>query len=106
MDMTGILLLAAVYFLPAIVGFARGHASAGGILVVNLFLGWTFLGWVLSFAWSCSNTWRQPAGISYLSSERPPRYDAKRVFEHRIGRVIAWIVGACVLLIVAGLALR
>ncbi|WP_163368141.1 superinfection immunity protein, partial [Klebsiella aerogenes] len=56
MDMPGILLLAAVYFAPAIVGFAREHASAGGILVIKLFLGWTFLGWVLSVARSCSDT--------------------------------------------------
>jgi hypothetical protein len=46
----------ALYMLPAIVGFARKHHQLAPIVVVNLFLGWTFLGWVLALVWSVSST--------------------------------------------------
>ncbi len=52
----GVLLLIfigfAAYFAPTIVAFARHHHQANTILVINLFLGWTFIGWVISLAMS------------------------------------------------------
>jgi hypothetical protein len=39
--------------LPAIVAICNGHVNALAILVFNLFLGWTFLGWVLALVWAC-----------------------------------------------------
>ena len=41
-----------LYFLPAVNGYSRGHHNAGPILVLNFFLGWTFIGWVAALAWS------------------------------------------------------
>ena len=38
------------YFLPTIVAFARRKDNAGGVFVLNSFLGWTLIGWV-DFAW-------------------------------------------------------
>ena len=49
-----LLILLAVYFLPAIIASVRGHFSFGSILAVNTFLGWTVLGWLMAFAWSLS----------------------------------------------------
>lgn len=37
-------LLFALYFLPTIVASHRGH-RVGGILLLNLFFGWTGIGW-------------------------------------------------------------
>lgn len=54
---TGFIMLAVifvVYFLPTILAAARGHQSAGGILVLNLLLGWTLLGWIVALVWACS----------------------------------------------------
>lgn len=39
-----------VYFLPSIV--AAGKKNNGGVLVINLFLGWTLVGWVVALAWA------------------------------------------------------
>lgn len=39
-----------VYFLPAIVGRKKKNASA--IFVLNLFLGWTFIGWIVALIWA------------------------------------------------------
>jgi hypothetical protein len=48
----GVLLL--VYLLPAVVGFCRDHHNQLAIFVLNLFLGWTLLGWVLALVWACT----------------------------------------------------
>lgn len=45
----GILLL---YFIPTIISGARGCDAHNGIFVVNIFLGWTFVGWVVTLAWA------------------------------------------------------
>lgn len=54
----GILLLllgAAVYFLPAIVSMGRDHKNSVSITVLNLFLGWTLIGWVGALVWAFSD---------------------------------------------------
>ena len=48
----------ALYFLPYINALGRKHRSAGAILIVNLFLGWTVLGWIIALSWSCNSNVR------------------------------------------------
>ena len=48
------------YFLPAFVANVRQHRNATAILVLNLFLGWTFIGWVGALVWSFTNSPAQP----------------------------------------------
>lgn len=43
-----------VYFLPCFVAGQRKIKSSGGVFVVNFFLGWTFIGWVVALAWAAS----------------------------------------------------
>lgn len=40
------------YLIPALVAHQRAHKNFSSILVLNLFLGWTFLGWVIALIWS------------------------------------------------------
>jgi hypothetical protein len=47
-----LLLLVGLYFLPSFVAYTRKHQNAGAILIVNIFLGWTFIGWVVAVVWS------------------------------------------------------
>lgn len=52
-----LLIVAVFYFIPTMVASNRGHLSVAAIFMFNLFLGWTFLGWVLALVWSLtSNT--------------------------------------------------
>ena len=44
-----------IYFLPAYVAFKRRHNNRTPILLVNLFLGWMFLGWVAALVWACTD---------------------------------------------------
>lgn len=53
--------LLVIYFLPTIVASQRGIAGTGGVVVLNLFLGWTLLGWVVALAWAYGGAKRAPA---------------------------------------------
>src|SRR5882762_1360446 len=50
----GAIFLLCLYFLPAIIAFSRGKSSAVAILILNLFLGWTFIGWIIALVWAVS----------------------------------------------------
>ncbi len=41
-----------IYFIPSIVG--RHKANAGAIFVLNFFLGWSLVGWVVALVWACT----------------------------------------------------
>jgi hypothetical protein len=41
-----------LYFLPTIIAFARSKRDAVSILLLNLFLGWTAIGWVIALVWA------------------------------------------------------
>jgi hypothetical protein len=36
------------YFLPAIIAAARHTHNSAGIVLLNIFLGWTLIGWVVA----------------------------------------------------------
>ncbi|MCL2615324.1 MAG: superinfection immunity protein [Dehalococcoidia bacterium] len=42
----------AIYFLPTIIAVLRHHRNALAVFLVNLFFGWTFIGWVIALIWS------------------------------------------------------
>jgi hypothetical protein len=41
-----------LYFLPSIIAVARQKRNTLSIFLLNLFLGWTLIGWVLALVWS------------------------------------------------------
>ena len=43
------------YFLPFILAYTRGHHAVRAILLVNLFLGWTVIAWIVTLVWACSS---------------------------------------------------
>jgi hypothetical protein len=46
-----ILTLAGIYFIPTIIAAVRSHQGAS-VFVMNLFLGWTLIGWVVALTMS------------------------------------------------------
>ncbi|MBO7453784.1 MAG: superinfection immunity protein [Alphaproteobacteria bacterium] len=48
-----------IYFLPVIIAKCRGVRHFGSIVVINLFLGMTFVGWVVAFAMACSDNFEE-----------------------------------------------
>jgi len=49
-----------LYFIPTFVAMGKKYFS--GIFLLNLFLGWTFLGWVGSLIWAVSSPRKQEFG--------------------------------------------
>ena len=45
----------AVYFVPTIVALARRHEQTGLVILVNVLVGWSGIGWILTLLW--------PAGV-------------------------------------------
>ncbi len=39
-----------LYFLPSIVASRRAMANKNSVFVINLFLGWTFIGWIIALS--------------------------------------------------------
>lgn len=51
-----VLLAIALYLLPSIVASRRHHHNATAIFILNLFLGWTFLGYIVALVWAFTAT--------------------------------------------------
>lgn len=41
------------YLLPWAIAATRNKSNQGGIFLINFFLGWSFIGWVISLAMAC-----------------------------------------------------
>jgi hypothetical protein len=49
-----------LYFLPSIVALARGVKNSGSVVIVNIFLGWTLIGWVVALAMAARTEKKSP----------------------------------------------
>lgn len=66
--------VAGLYFLPTIFAAIRRHPSGGGILVLNLFLGWSGFGWLGALVWSLSST--KIANQTVIVNNQAPSFSA------------------------------
>jgi hypothetical protein len=60
---TVIILLVAAYFLPALIALMRKVPNAGSVVVINLLLGWTLVGWAVSLAMAARSQATIPSRI-------------------------------------------
>jgi len=82
------------YLLPWIVAAMRGHLNTMAIGVFNLFLGWTFLGWVAALVWACTSNvkpraQRQPrqASLYGLASASRDRWEKLKAHPKNLTQV-------------------
>ena len=54
-----ILILFPVWLMPIIIAFIRHHPNKAGIIILDIFLGLTFIGWLIALIWAESNPNRQ-----------------------------------------------
>ncbi|MCW8831419.1 MAG: superinfection immunity protein [Gammaproteobacteria bacterium] len=47
-----LILLLLIYLVPAIIAASRDHQNSTAIFVLNIFAGWTALGWLIALVWS------------------------------------------------------
>jgi len=44
--------IGAIYFAPSIIAYNNKKKNKQAILMLNLFLGWTILGWIIALVWA------------------------------------------------------
>jgi hypothetical protein len=44
-----------MYFLPTIIALVRSKRDSLAIFLLNLFLGWSVIGWVVALVWAAKN---------------------------------------------------
>ena len=59
-----------IYLLPTYVALGRCHHSAAAIFVLNLFLGFTFLGWVIALIWACTRVGPDPIVVNVVNENK------------------------------------
>ncbi len=60
----GLMVLIPLYLLPTMLACKRKHHNKTAIILLNILLGWSFLGWVLSLVWSVTSTGAQYGSVS------------------------------------------
>jgi hypothetical protein len=63
-----IVIYLAIYFLPSLIANGRDHSNLAPIIIVNLFLGWTFLGWLWALVWSFTDNTKQKTTAEFPSA--------------------------------------
>lgn len=66
----------AIYFLPSFNASSRKHPNSSSIFLLNLFLGWTMIGWVVALVWSASSIVPQVISSDLKSTDGSGNYDA------------------------------
>ncbi|HEX3326203.1 MAG TPA: superinfection immunity protein [Actinomycetota bacterium] len=69
--------LIAAYFVPTIVALVRHTDNVVPVAIINFFLGWTFIGWVVALAMAC----KSPAPTQHIyvhQGEAPPASETNR----------------------------
>ena len=49
----GVVVALALYFLPTIIAISKGKRNKALIICLNIFLGWSFVGWIVSLILAC-----------------------------------------------------
>ena len=58
-----------IYFLPTFVAKGKKHPNFMSIFLLNFFLGWSLLGWVIALVWAVKNEKSsQPTPVSHVSA--------------------------------------
>ena len=47
-----------LYFVPAVIGFKRGVNGSGILTTLNVFFGWTVIGWIVLLIWAVAGQTR------------------------------------------------
>lgn len=62
----------AAYFLPTIIACCRNHTNTVSIMLINIFFGWTLIGWIAALIWSIQSVLQVDVQSSGASPASPP----------------------------------
>ena len=77
--------LGVIYFLPSILAIRKWRYNSAAIIALNIFFGWTLVGWIVSLVWALTSG-SEPLTINLvnnMNSAEPtmPSKFAERVFK-------------------------
>lgn len=67
------------YFFPWIIAAARKHPNLNSIVILNLLLGWTVIGWVIALIWAASHVGAQPVRTENSAKLRACPFCAEKI---------------------------
>lgn len=70
----------ALYLLPTYEAWKRGHKSLSAIALLNVFLGWTVIGWISALVWACKS---QIQNVAVVHSYNPPHVTPQPPIAHK-----------------------
>ncbi len=76
----GVLFFILLYFTPSIVAFSNKKSNTTAIVVLNFFLGWSLIGWIIALVWAVSKD-NKPQNI-VISNNTNPTTDNKKGFNN------------------------
>jgi len=47
-----LILIVILYMLPSLLAYGRQHPRRQELLILNILLGWTLIGWIAAFLWA------------------------------------------------------
>jgi hypothetical protein len=109
-DSLNLLIGFAVYFSPTILALSRRKMHPGGVIVVNLFFGWTVIGWIIALAMAASGATAKDVPVALAMAASGPTTGAAippssaTVTNRRIGAVVMIGLLIAILLLVRVLA--
>ena len=74
------LLIIFIYFIPSISAYSSKKKNASSIFVINLLLGWTFIGWVVALSWALTKD-TKPTTITQPSENKSTAQELEKLSE-------------------------
>jgi len=74
-------LIVAVYFLPSLVALGRRNPDITSVFLINLWLGWTVIGWITAIGWALD---RKSQSASCFARRGVFRVAIARLFNPRL----------------------
>ena len=65
-----IIIIGIIYLIPTLVAINNKKANAGAIAVLNIFLGWVFIPWVIALVWACTKN-KEPDIVRVFEENHP-----------------------------------
>ncbi len=81
-----LLFLVVPYFVPTIIAMVRKKHNVTAIFLLNLLLGWTFVGWIVALVWACTTDAADRRVVTQAVTQVPVVLPAGLVFCSTCGK--------------------
>lgn len=71
-----IVLCIAVYFIPTVIAFMKQRTNKVSILLVNIFFGWSFIGWFIALIWAVNTDPSKNSQQIIINNSNPNDYNS------------------------------